>query len=329
MMKNLLYNSYNFSCGYFINVLKYMDMGLLFEGPVYRMTLTRIQYFIEAARCENFTEASQNLFVSQPNLSKQISLMEQEVGVPLFFRSGRTVQLTSAGRSLYENLKGIPSKAAAALEQARSIGRGENGSMSIGILDGQDVNELIQMKLHQFFQDYPGFEVHLERNSFSNLRNSLMNGHYDLIITLSFESESMEGICFQTILKQVGSIAINRSNPMSQHKELCLEQLKDENFVVISPTESPVGYATFLDQCKAHGFTPNVVKELTSLESVLLCVEMGMGVALLDQNTRLEHNSSVRTIPIPGSSHPDVIAVWLEHNHNPILKKLLETFRET
>ncbi|MBP1736813.1 MAG: LysR family transcriptional regulator [Oscillospiraceae bacterium] len=292
------------------------------------MTLTRIQYFVEAARWENFTEAAKNLYVSQPNLSKQISLMEQEVGVKLFFRVGRTVRLTSAGRVLYELLKDIPDRTAKAFEQARSIGRGDGGSMSIGLLEGQEVNDSILLKLNRFFQDYPGLEFHLERNGFANLRNLLMNGHYDLIITLSFEAEAMEGVRYETIMPQEGAIAINRSNPLSELSELRLEQLREESFVVISPAESPSGYATFLEQCESHGFTPNVVKQLSSLESLLLCVEMGMGVALLDQNTRLEHNSNVRTVPIYSSSHPDVTVVWLEDNQSPLLQKLVCTIRE-
>jgi DNA-binding transcriptional LysR family regulator len=291
------------------------------------MTLTRIQYFVEAARCENFTEAAKHLFVSQPNLSKQIALIEQEAGVQLFHRTGRTVHLTAAGRFLYEQLKDIPSRTAAAFEQARALGRGDSGNFSIGILEGQEVNDSILIKLNQFFMDYPGLEFHLERNGFSNLRNLLMNGHYDLIITLSFEAECMEGVCYETMMKQIGAIAINRNNPMSERSELTLEQLKDENFVVISPAESPVGYANFLDLCAAHGFTPNVVRQPSSLESLLLCVEAGIGIALLDQNTRLEHNSNVRTIPLPDGTHPNVIAVWLEDNQNPILRKLIRTIR--
>ena len=51
------------------------------------MNLLRIRYFVEAAKCENFTEASKNLYTTQPNLSKQIAIMEDELGVLLFHRA--------------------------------------------------------------------------------------------------------------------------------------------------------------------------------------------------------------------------------------------------
>ena len=65
------------------------------------MTLSNIRYFVEVARCESITEAADNLYISQPGLSKQIALVENEIGVTLFYRTHRTVKLTPAGRYLY------------------------------------------------------------------------------------------------------------------------------------------------------------------------------------------------------------------------------------
>ena len=60
------------------------------------MNLTRIQYFVEVARRENFSQAAKALYVSQPNLSKQIALMEQELGFDLFRRVGKSVHVSPA-----------------------------------------------------------------------------------------------------------------------------------------------------------------------------------------------------------------------------------------
>ena len=68
------------------------------------MTTQQIHFFLEAARCLNFTEAARNLYVTQPTLSKQIALMESELGIQLFYRRGRTVSLTSAGLLLRTEL---------------------------------------------------------------------------------------------------------------------------------------------------------------------------------------------------------------------------------
>ena len=83
------------------------------------MTLTKLQFFVEAAKRENFTEAAEALFVSQPALSKQVALLEREVGTKLFERLGRGVRLTAAGRHLYRRLKDVPALVAQAVEEAQ------------------------------------------------------------------------------------------------------------------------------------------------------------------------------------------------------------------
>ena len=286
------------------------------------MTLTNIHYFVEAARHENFSEAAKNLFVSQPSLSKQIALMEKEVGTALFFRSNRRVRLTPAGRYLYEQLKDVYRLTEHALERARTIGRDIVGDISVGVLEAQEMNRVIMQRMHAFAGKHPELDIRLERASFSNLRRGLQNGYYDLIITISFEIDTIEGAQQEIILQSRGALAVNLNNPKSSIEDLTLDMLADEDFVAISPEESPNGYALMVKQCQVHGFTPRIVRELTSLESLLLCVEAGMGIAILDRNTRLEKDSAVRMIPIPDSDFSHVSAIWLDANRNPVVRRL-------
>ena len=76
-----------------------------------------------------------------------------------------------------------------------------------------------------------------------------------------------------------------------------------------------------IKQCQETGFTPNVVRQPRSLESLILCVEMGVGVALLDQYTRMANNT-VRTIPIPGKDM-FVVAAFLKDDYRPELREVV------
>lgn len=286
------------------------------------MTLTNIHYFVEAARCENFTEAAKSLFVSQPSLSKQIALLEKEVGTPLFFRTNRRVRLTPAGRYLYEQLKDVYRLTEHAFERTRAIGQNIAGDISVGVLEAQEINRVIVQRLHAFSGKYSELDIRLERAGFSNLRRGLQNGYYDLIITLSFEMENIAFAQQEIILHSRGAFAINRSNPKAAIENLTLDMLANEDFVAISPEESPNGYSLMVKQCNVHGFTPRIVRKLTSLESLLLCVEAGIGIAILDRNTRLEKDSAVRIVSIPESDFSHVSAIWLETNSNPIVRRL-------
>lgn len=82
------------------------------------MNLTKIRYFVEVARCGNFSEAARRLYTAQPNVSKQIAQMEQELDFSLFVRSKRAVKLTPAGQLLYDRLKDLPDELEQLFDQA-------------------------------------------------------------------------------------------------------------------------------------------------------------------------------------------------------------------
>lgn len=292
------------------------------------MNLTRIQYFVEAAKRENFSQAAQALYVSQPNLSKQIGLMEQELGFELFRRAGKNVQLTQAGQYLYEQFRDIPEHTAKAITYAKALSRGDRGSLSVGILEGQDVNFFLSSRIAALRERFPGTVVEMERNSFRNLRRGLDRGSYDVLFTLEFELEGRDDWDSYLLFQQHGAIAISRSHPLAMRDELSIEDFRNEPFVMISREDSPGGYRLLLEQCGQFGFKPNVVRETSSLESLLLCVEMGVGVSILDRNTRLERNDAVRLVTIPDSSAAGLVAAWRKDTQNPMVRRLVDTLAE-
>ncbi len=286
------------------------------------MNLTKIRYFIEVARCGNFSEAARRLYTAQPNVSKQIAQLEQELDLTLFVRTKRSVQLTPAGQLLFDNLKDLPQQLEALFAEARELAHREEMRLNIGILEGQEVNSLLLTRLNLAQELMPNLELELERNSFSNLRSGLKNGNYDMIITLDFDVELESAFGVKKIAPQPPAIAINGDHPLAMETHLEMARLMGEDFVVISPQESPVGYERFILQCQKTGFTPNVVRQPRSLESLILCVEMGIGIALLNQNTRLSHDTNVRTVPIPGEDMY-VVAAYLRDDSRLVLQKVL------
>ena len=292
------------------------------------MNLTRIQYFVEVAKLENFSKAAQTLYVSQPNLSKQIALMEQELGFALFRRSGKNIQLTYAGQYLYEQFKDLPGFISRTIDHAEALSRGDEGSLSIGVLEGQDVNFFLADRIACLRERCPGIRIQMERNSFRNLRQGLDRGTYDMLLTLEFEVEDRDDWESHVLFSQPGALAINRAHPLAARDDLSIDDLRNEPFVAISREDSPGGYDLLITQCGKYGFTPNIVRETSTTESLFLCVEMGVGVAILDRNTRLERNDAVRLITLPDSRAAGFVAVWRKDSRNPIVQRLVEVLKE-
>jgi len=166
-----------------------------------QISLRQIEYFLAVARHLNFTEAAKSLYVSQPSISKQISLFEHEIGTPLLIRTKRSVRLTPAGTVLLKKLRGIHEQIDAAITKALQPNLGEDTSIAIGCLEAMEIGVFLRRAINEFKSQYPGVKVILERHTFRALREKLIHGDLDLIFTLSFEIESLRGILYDHIQK--------------------------------------------------------------------------------------------------------------------------------
>lgn len=283
-----------------------------------RITLLQIDYFFAVAKYLNFTEAAKSLYVSQPSLSKQIAILESEIGVQLFYRTKRDVRLTPAGVVLFKELNGISELIERAVEKSRNPDLGESGTITIGCLEAMDTGKFLPAAVKKFKEKYPSVNVVFERHTFKMLREKFINGALDIIFTLSFEIDDSLGILWENVYKQNGSIVMEASNPLAFKVDLVFEDFKDENFVMLSRDETPNGFDGIIRLCRKHGFTPNIVKQLPNVESLLLCVESGLGIALVDSNIRMYNTENYKFFKL----EDDVISVvmaWKKENMNPIV----------
>ncbi|HBQ6952486.1 TPA: LysR family transcriptional regulator, partial [Klebsiella pneumoniae] len=144
------------------------------------MELRYLRYFVAVARTRHFTQAAKELGISQPPLSQQIQRLEREVGTPLFRRLTRGVELTEAGESFYEDARQILAMSDAALEKAKGIARGMNGSMSLGITSSDAFHPQIFTLLHRFQLDHPGVTLHQMEDNMANLMTALSEAELDI-----------------------------------------------------------------------------------------------------------------------------------------------------
>ena len=257
------------------------------------MTIEMLQYFICTASYEHFSRAAQHLFISQPNLSRQIAQMEEEVGCKLFVHQGRGVKLTDAGKYFYEAVKNVPDLVAAACEGAKARAQ-QLDSISIGILEGQLLNNALAAIQSQ----YPSVRFRIEKSSFRSLRNGLQNGLYDIIITLTFDVSEMKDITCLTMPSGNSVIAINRFNPKASACMDVLKGLEEETLLVISPEESPIGYRRTMQMCRDLNISPSRIQYAFSIEELLLGVETNAGYAFVDNTIQLQQDPNIFFLPI-------------------------------
>lgn len=289
------------------------------------MDITKLRYFTTAAACGSFSETARRLYTSQPNISKQIASMESEIGVKLFLRDSHALRLTRAGEYLYEQMKDYPDAFERIFDTARALGRGDAGFLNIGVLSGQRLDGGVIERFREFTNRYPELNFTLERAGFSELHSALASLRFDMVITFSFDVPSDPDLVVESIREQQQpALFASRFIPEEQ-----IRDLSKAPFVVISPKESYGGYQRLVQSCRAQGFEPNIVRLADSLDSLLFYVETGVGVAILDRNTRLETDQNIRVIPIEDAYTPDLVALWLAGNTNPNIRRMVDCLKET
>ena len=160
------------------------------------MTFTQIQYFLEICRTMNFTKAAQNLYVAQPSLSRQIQLLETELGVRLLLRSNRTVILTDAGLVFQKEFSEISDRIESAILKVKDAGTVKK-EIHIGVFGGLSAKGIFDLveKMKHFFEDY---RIYINKYSSYNLKKAYEVGTVDIIVGFrgcSFGGEAQDCSC--------------------------------------------------------------------------------------------------------------------------------------
>ena len=153
------------------------------------MNSTQILCFLKAAELLNFTDAAAALHISQPAFSRNIALLESEWNVSLFFRSNKqkSTQLTPAGKAMYEGLQVIIQQYESLLKTAQSIHSGHAGSLKIGLISSDRIDDRMLRVLDFFHDHFPDVELALRRGSHSELVRWLYDNTVDLAFCLETE----------------------------------------------------------------------------------------------------------------------------------------------
>lgn len=155
--------------------------------------------FLIVARYLSFTRAAQELYTTQPTISRQITALEEEWGFPLFARSNKEVALTEEGALMLDACKKSADLLSASLARARELHRTQAGSLRIGMLSSVDERRTLLPALSYFDEIHPNIQVTVEKGSYSRLREGLESGEFDVIFTLDFEVVQLKDVSVKCI----------------------------------------------------------------------------------------------------------------------------------
>lgn len=214
------------------------------------MNLLQLRYFQSVAKHENFTKASQELFVSQPALSQMVRQLEEELNVTLFDRIGKKIRLNEAG-AIYLN---YVDQAMAALDAGEAALRALSDSRNVTISFAYTAKaELMREILRECWQEHPEWIVRADLLPLDSALLRLTNGEIDFArVNQKIEHP---GISYRAIVSHDMYLYLGRGHPLSRVKEISLLELKDTPFLCNDRTIKP---ELLRGICQDYGFTPDI-----------------------------------------------------------------------
>lgn len=278
------------------------------------VNLRRLRYFLAVADASNFGRAAESLHIAQPVLSRQISVLERELGVALFDRSTRGTALTAAGRLLADDARRLLQSAAALERRARHAARGVE-RVALGFMPGLLVTPI----LRGLQDSLPGIEVELIRTGWDDQVETILDGRVDLgLIRLPVPRR---GLRIEPLFRESRVAVVAVHHPLAELERLDVEALAGYDLLQ-SPDAVPEWRAARLRRSLPVTPADDYPREV---EVKLERVAASLGISVLPASTaRFYTRPDVVVRAVEGLAPSEVAVAWATGHDSPVLRRAVE-----
>jgi len=287
------------------------------------MELRHLRYFDAVAETLHFTRAAERLHVTQSTLSHQIKQLEDELGTPLFDRSGKQVRLTEAGEVLRSHMTPALEQIDLGLQALRAPGEAITGSIRLGTTPSFNTR-MVPLCAATLLNSYPGIEVIVEELAAGQILKRLRSGHLDLAV--SYPPGEGSDLWFEPLYKEELRLVVGVDHPLARRRRVRMVELHNVRMVLL-----PAQFLTrkLLDECfEQAGAQPLVVAQMNSVAPMIELIRQ-TDLAGIITETAVAQTTELRVIPLedptpvrtPGLLWPKGAA------RSPVLRHFTEIIR--
>ena len=296
---------------------------------VSNLTFKHIQIFLAAAKYENFSLAAESLNVTQPLVSRTISLLEQELGFPLFRRDRRRVTLTAAGQVLRSKWQRLYNFVEKSIENAYSVYKESRATLTISDDWISSKSKYLLPITTRFRALYPEVELHVDQMSPEDTVNTVISGLSDVGFLMEPELIRLKGTNteWRTLVESPFCADLSPTSPLYSRETLCLQDFEGIPITLMSNSIGSIYTKTIMDLFLRAGVTPQVNSYVASNSSLNFARFSGSGGAVII-NDMVPLMEGTRRIPIAGTK-TSLAIFWLRDNRSAYLKAFVDTALET
>jgi DNA-binding transcriptional LysR family regulator len=267
------------------------------------MELRHFRYVVAVADTLHFGRAAEQLHISQPPLSQQIRQLEDELGVRLFDRTQRRVQLTAAGELFVQEARLVLTQVDHAGKVGERIRQGEEGQLFIGVAGPADADYFVEI-MRTFAQRHPQVRVIIRNMSTAEQVRAIQEKR----LHAGFVTPPVDdpALMFETVLHEPIVLAVPRDHPLAARSRVPLSALASQSLILFSRTMGPGFFDAIAGACRTAGFDLRVRHEVDNLHSAYGLVAAGLGVSFVPAGLQGEPPKGVVLRPLaPALPHVD------------------------
>ena len=274
------------------------------------MNFKQLEYFSAVAEAGSISGASRALHVAQPPISRQLALLEDELEVCLFLRNNKGVELTEAGRCLYQQSQQMFQSLRAMAASVRDVDAGVRGELKLGVIysDVQMATGLMK----EYHERFPNVELYVRMGGPGDLLDDLKRGELHVLFLRS-QSERTHGLREQVLGEDPLELVMRaETDPAPGQDAVPIQALRDVPMCLLR-SDDLWGYSRdLLGECRQAGFSPHVVCHCYDTPMEMQMIQAGFGVGFLPRSIVEAHpGSPVYTKPVlefQAKSYP--VLVW-------------------
>ena len=287
------------------------------------MTSLQIIYFLKAAECMSFSKAAEELYVSQPSVSRQIKQLEEELGFQLFDRSLKhQISLTAAGMVFRDSFRRFAQGYQQARAAAAEVSRQTTLQLRVGISQNWDITDSLMRFQKQVELRYPQAEVYYESNSSLQLRRRMEADQLDVAVCIRTTVQSFDQLEVLDIAQLETRAFVRKGLLRKAEEPLQMSDFNGQTLLMLPEEEAPMSQQIVQLQFQAQQVTVHPVR-LPNRDSLFQAVLMGRGFTVGDEwlwgygDPRLTYLKMQEPIP--------TCVVWDKRNQNPLIRLFAET----
>ena len=277
------------------------------------MNFRQLEYFAAVAEAKSISRASRELHVAQPPISRQLALLEDELGVRLFLRTNKGIELTEAGRCLYQQSEQMFQNLRMMADSVRDVDAGLRGQVKLGVINSN--LPIVIEHLKAYHRAYPQVELYIRMGAPNDLIDDLNRGKLH-VLYLRSQSEDSAGLREKILGEDSLELVMNgQTDPAPGQSTVPIKALRGVPMCLLR-SDDLWGYSNNLkNECQRAGLSLELVCQCYDTPMAMQLVQAGFGVSYLPRSiVKTMPHSGVYTKPVQGveaKSYP--VLVWAEN----------------